>query len=428
MSRISPRSVAPLLALLVLVGVSGLPGLVAENWPQWRGPNGDGTSSEKGLPSEWSREKNVAWRLALPGPAGSTPAVWGDRIFLTTVDGKDINLLCISTAGTLRWTRKLAKGNKAIRKDEGNYSSPSPSTDGERIWVFTGTGDLSCHDIKGTILWKKNLQQVYGEYDHWHGMANTPLVVDGVLYQMCIQMKDPYVLALDALSGKERWKVSRASDAKLESRQSYASPVLYRDGKTQQLLIHGGDYTTAHDLENGDEIWRVGHLNARDNYNEYLRFVASPVCRPGLIVVPSAKGRPVLGVSPDGKGMVKKSDLLWFRGRDTTDVPTPAIHDGIVYLLRENGVLITMDAASGEEIYQDRVHRTRQRASPVVADGKVYIAARDGVVYVLAAGRKFKVEATNAMGEPISSTPAIANGRIYLRTFKALYAIEKPAK
>ncbi len=408
--------------LVVLFVLLTLP-LAAENWPQWRGPHGDGTSSEKGLPVKWGREKGVAWRLALPGPAGSTPAIWGDRIFLTTPEKDEIKLLCVSTGGDVVWSRTVGAGDKEIRGDEGNNASPSPTTDGEHVWAFAGTGDLACFDVRGREVWRKNLQKLYGEYDHWHGMSNTPLLVGDTLYQMCLQMEDPYIVAFDKLTGEVRWKVDRESDARHESRHSYASPILYSDEKRKLLLIHGADYLTAHSLTDGSEVWRVGHLNPKGSYNEYLRFVASPVATRGLVVVPSAKGQPVLGVSPDGKGTIAESNLRWKRGRDTTDVPTPAIHDGIVYLMRENGVLITLDAKSGDEIYLERVHKVRQRASPVVADGRVYIADRNGTVHVVRAGRTFEILASNDMGEGIASTPAISGGRIYVRTLKGLYAI-----
>ncbi len=397
----------------------------AENWPQWRGPAGDGTSGERDLPVKWSRTEGVLWRLELPGPAGSTPAVWEDRIFVTTPDGDDLFVLCASKAGKELWRRKVATGNKDFRRDEGNCAAPSPIADGKHVWAFFGTGHLACFDFEGKEVWQANLKERYGEYDHWHGYSSTPLIVGDTLYQMCIRMEDPYIVALDKLTGKERWKRARESDAEHESRHSYASPILYQDDQLSLLLIHGADCISAHRLESGDEVWRAGTgtLNPRSDYNRTLRFVASPAAAPGLVVVPSAKGMPVLGVKPGGKGDVTATHVAWKRGRNTTDVPTPAIHDGLVYMPRENGVMICMDAKTGDEVYQERLHSGRQRSSPVVADGKVYVASRDGVVYVLKAGRKQDVLAQNDMGEAIAATPAIAGGRIYVRTFKALYAV-----
>ena len=166
-------------------------------------------------------------------------------------------------------------------------------------------------------------------------------------------------------------------------------------------------------------------------YNPTLRFVASPTVAPGLIVVPSAKKGPVLGLSPDGHGDITKteSDHLWTKSSGTPDVPSPLVHDGLVYLCDEGGFLTCLDAASGKEYYsKQRVHSDRHRASPVYADGKIYIAARDGTVTVVKAGKEFEVLASNAMGEDISASPVIADGTLYLRTFDALYAIREGAK
>jgi outer membrane protein assembly factor BamB len=395
-----------------------------ENWPQWRGPHGDGTSCESGLPLTWSKTENVLWRLPLPGPAGSTPAVWNDRIFLTSPVGDDLHLICVSAAGKKLWSRKLGSGNKDVRDGEGNSAAPSPSTDGKHVWAFAGTGDLACFDFDGKRVWAKNLQKEYGEYDHWHGMSSSPLLVGDTVYLMCLQIKNSYILALDKETGKERWKRSRESDADHESKQSYASPVLYKDGDRSLLLIHGGDVVSAHRLTDGAEVWRCGSLNPKDDYNRFLRFVASPACQSGLVVVPSAKSGPVLGIRPDGKGDVTGTDhVTWRRHRDTSDVPTPVIHDGLVYLLRETGVLLCMDANSGEEVYLERLHKDVQRASPVMADGKLYCASRAGDIFVVKPGRRFEVLAKNSMGETIASTPAVSGGRLYVRSFDALYAV-----
>jgi outer membrane protein assembly factor BamB len=414
-------------SLLVAASVLAAAHLAAENWPQWRGPAGDGTSPDRGLPAHWSKTENVAWRLAMPGPAASTPAVFGERIFVTSVEGDDLVLLCVSTAGEVVWTRKLGTGNKDSRGDEGNSACPSATTDGQHVWSFVSSGDLHCHDMAGNLVWTLNLQKEHGHFDHWFSMSSTPLVEGGALYQMVLRSEKPYLIALDKLSGKLLWKRDRESDADHESRHSYASPVLYRDAERKLLLIHGADYLTAHRLEDGAEVWRCAHLNPKEDYNRTLRFIASPVAQPGLIVAPSAKGNPVVAVKPSSQGAVGASDLLWKRDRDTTDVPTPAIHDGLVYMPRENGVLFCLDARTGEEVYVERLHRTRQRSSPVVADGKVYIASRDGEVFVVQAGRKFEILAKNAMGEAIAATPAIANGVVYLRTFAALYAVKEGA-
>jgi outer membrane protein assembly factor BamB len=398
----------------------------AAEWPQWRGPAGDGTSPERGLPVEWSKTKNVVWRAALPGPAGSTPITSSGRVFLTSASGDEIVLIALSSDGKESWRRKLGSGNKNVRGDEGNSASASPSTDGKHVWAMAGSGDLACFDLDGGEVWKANLQERHGRYKLQFVMASTPLLHGDSLYLQCVHSGEPYVLAIDKMTGKDRWKHVRRTDARDECEHAYTSPVLYQDKDRALLLVHGADWLTAHSLDDGSEVWRCGDLNPLDHYNNTLRFIASPVCVPGMVVIPSAKGGPVHCVRPDGKGDITQSHRIWSRGRDTPDVSTPAIHDGLVYLLRENGVLICMDAASGKEIYQQRTQSDRHRASPVVADGKVYCAAVGGTVTVVQAGRDFKVLATNAIGEHIASTPVVAGGRLFLRTYDALYAIEAP--
>jgi len=419
-------TVISIIAFLVVIGTAA-----AENWPHWRGQRHDGTSLETNLPVKWSKTENVLWRLPLPGFAGATPIVWEDRIFLTSAEGDDLVLLCVSTSGKRLWKRTVGTGNRVVRGGEGNSASPSPSTDGKHVWVFMSTGDLACYDFEGNEVWKSNLQEKYGDFNMFFVMASTPLLDGDQLYLQLIHSGAWPVLALDKATGNEIWKHERKSDAEGESEQSYASPFLYRDDKHKFLLVHGADYITAHSLDDGSEIWYCGGLNPKDNYNRSLRFVASPVAVPGLIVVPSAKNGPVLGLKPGGKGNITKSKEwhLWRRENNTPDVPSPLVHDGLVYLCRENGVLICMDAKTGEEIYQERVHQGRRRspryrASPVYADGKIYLTARHGVVTVVKAGRKFEILAFNDIEETISASPVISNGRLYLRSYDALYAIQ----
>lgn len=419
-----PRCCALTLPLVLLLQFA--PAGRAEDWPQWRGPRGDGSSGSRGLPVRWSKTENLRWRLPLPGPAGATPALWGDRLFLTSADGSDIVLIAISTEGKTLWQKKLGTGNRTVRGDEGNSASPSPSTDGRNVWSFTGFGILSCHDFEGREVWSVDLKERHGSYKIQFGMTSTPVLFGDALYLQCIHSGGSYVLSVDKKTGADRWKKARITDARDECEHSYASPILYRDDQRTLLLAHGADYLTAHMLEDGAEVWRCGALNPPEKYNNTLRFVASPVAAPGLVIIPSAKNGPVYAVRPDGSGDVTLSHRVWMRERETPDVPTPAIHDGLVYLLRENGVLICHDLKTGKQIYLERTHAQRHRASPVVADGKVYCAAADGTVTVVQAGREFKVLATNTIDEHLSSTPIAADGRLYLRSYDALYAIEPP--
>jgi len=403
------------------------------DWPQWRGARLDGVSDETNLPTKWSKTENVAWRLPLPGAAGSTPVIVGDRIFVTSVSGSDLLLICVSTDGKELWQKTIATGNTDVRGDEGNSASPSASTDGKHVWTVMANGMFGCYSLEGDEVYRFNLQDRYGPFNIAFGMTSTPVLDNGRLYFQFIHgegnpdTREAMVVCLDAATADEIWQQPRITGAAKENEHSYASPMLYRDSEREFLITHGGDYVMAHSLKDGSEIWRCCLNPQGASYHPTLRFVASPLATPGMIVVPSAKGKEVLCLRPDIKGDVSdnKSALHWKREAGTPDVPSPLYHDGLVYLCRENGNLVCVDAKTGEEFYEERTTRDRHRASPLYADGKVYLTARNGVITVVKPGKKFEILSQNDMGEAISASPAVSNGRIYLRTFEALYAIGK---
>ena len=232
------------------------------------------------------------------------------------------------------------------------------------------------------------------------------------------------------MTGKEAWKIQRKSDAYNENEHSYASAVLWHKGQDAYLVVHGNDYTTAHRLSDGSEIWRVGDLNPQagpKRYHPTLRFVASPGVAPDLIVIPTAKHGPVVAVKPDANGLIVDGSphQQWRLPKDTPDVPSPLIHGGLVYLCGEDSTvgIHCVDAQTGKELYKRRLHSSLYRASAVYADGKVYFTARDGTVSVVKAGPAFELLAENKLNDVISASPVVSNGRIYLRGFEALYAI-----
>lgn len=399
----------------------------ASQWPQWRGPQGTGVTEARGVPLQWSGKtgQNILWRLALPGPGGASPVVGGDQIYVTAADGERLLLLAVSTEGKGLWQRELGAGNRTIRGDEGNLASPSPSTDGQRVWSLMGNGLLGCFSAQGETLWQVDLQERYGKFDIQFGMASTPVLDGDRLYLQILHTAGQWVIALDKMTGEEIWKVARPTEALDECLHSYASPFLYRDSKQEYLISHGGDFAAAHQLSDGAEIWRCGALNPKDNYNRTLRFIASPTGGEGMIVIPSAKNGPVVALRPESKGDVSdnRGMQFWKRNAETPDVPTPVIHQGLVYLCRENGTLMCVDAKSGEEVYQKRLVADRHRASPVIAGGHLFCTARQGTVSVVKLGKEFELTFQNELNEDISATPAIVNGRIYLRSFQNLVAI-----
>jgi len=412
--------------------------LHAENWPQWRGPRRDGVSSETGLPVKWSEAENVLWKAPMAGMGGSTPIVWGDRIFLTSEareqSGDSLKLVCLNTNGKELWQQALVneRGRRA-RGDEGNGASASPCTDGKHVWAFVGTGQMACFDFDGKQVWTFNTQERYGRFNIQFGMHTTPVLHEGRLYLQLIHSNGAYVVCVDGATGRDVWKVKRSSDGYAENEHSYASAQLWQKGDQAYLIVHGNDYTTAHRLSDGQELWRLGGLNPKDNYNPALRFVASPVATEDLIVVPTAKNGPVVGVKPGAQGSIEPGSPYeqWRLKRGTPDVPSPLVYGGLVYLCSENGMFTCVDAQTGQTYFSKPLRqgggrqRLRYRASPVYADGKVYCLARDGIATVVQAGKELKVLSESKLPDEFSASPVISNGRIYLRGFENLYCIGK---
>jgi len=393
----------------------------ADNWPQWRGLKNDGHSAEKNLPVEWNAEKNVLWKLPMPGHGSSTPCVWEDKIFLTSLDGENVMLLCIGTDGKVKWKERIAGTVKAGRGDEGDAASASCSTDGKHVWTFAGNGTLVCFTVDGKKVWENDLQK-YGKFAIQFGCHWTPVLYKDKLYLQVMHRGAQLIVALDAATGNELWKVSRPGYGKGESPDTYSSPFMW-EGKGGPLLVaHGNDYCTGHKIEDGTEVWRVAGLNP--NTNGAWRFVSSPLVTPELIVVPSCKNGPVVAFNPVGaKGEINPDNKaeLW-RFKSTPDVVPPIVVDGIVYLM-DNGPLTAVDAKTGQQFYREQLHKQIYRGNMVAADGKIYVVGRDGVGQVVKAGKEFKLLATNDLKEKVYASPAIADGRIYIRTWDNLYCI-----
>jgi outer membrane protein assembly factor BamB len=399
----------------------------SDNWPTWRGPENNGVSKETRLPIHWGPGKNILWELKLPGSGGATPVIWADRIFLTSSEGRSLVLLCAGTDGKMKWKRKLGTaGRTKIKGDEANEASASPSTDGKHVYAFVGSGDFACFDFEGNEVWKFNAQARYGKFRIQHGLHSTPLLHGDRLYLSLLHSGAHWLIALDKSNGKEVWKVERKTDARDESLEAYTSPCLWRDGKEYYIVVLGCDYATAHRLGDGSEVWRLGELNPPARYNAAFRIISSPVAEGDLLVVPTARNSVVVGVKAGGGAAgAAGPPEQWRKAKGSPDVPSPLIHDGLVYLCRENGVLICLDARTGQEVYQKDLHRARYRASPVMADGKVYLTARDGNFSVVKAGRQFELLATNELPDDFTASPAVANGTLYLRGFRTLYAIRE---
>ncbi len=397
----------------------------ADNWPQWRGPSANGISAETDLPVHWSATENITWKLPLPSLSGSTPIVWGDRIFLNIADNGSLFLWAVDrTKGVPLWKQHLSDGDHRQRKQ--NMSTPSPVTDGKNVWVMTGTGILKAFDFSGKEVWMRDIQKDYGRFGLNWGYGSSPLLHEDSLYvQVLHGMKtdDPsYLLRIDKATGRTLWRVERPTNARRESPDAYTTPALLRYGRNVEVVITGGDVVTGHDLGTGKELWRADGLNPTNDGS--YRIVASPVVHGDIIIAPTRE-RPMLVLKPGGRGDVTASHVMWSFDNGP-DVPTPVTDGTYTYVVNDRGIMWCLDAKTGKEVYgQQRLRPGTYSGSFVLADRRLYITNEDGLTSVVKAGPKFEVLAENAFDDYTLSSPAVSDGQIFIRTTGALWAIGK---
>ena len=436
-----------ILALALITGISLAAASVrAGDWPQWRGPNFNGSTDEKNLPSDWSKTENVAWSVSLPGEAASTPIICQDRVFLSGVDAeKDIVVaMCFDRAGgKLLWRHDLAEGTR--RDERSNFATPSPVTDGDRVIFFYSNGDLISYDFDGGRQWARNIKKDYGTFAFGWTFSSSPTLFGGKLYFQVLQRdvpvkdrgfadrkNDSYILAMDPASGKTLWRVVRESKAVAESREAFTTPIPFTHEGRGELLVVGGDALTGHDLETGKELWRWGTWNPKRV--QHWRLVPSPVAGDGVILASAPKGNPVFAIRAGGSGLLGDDSISW-ASHDvrevTSDVPTPAYYDGDFFVLSDvRKALSRVEPRSGKVKWTiDTPGGAKYEASPTAADGKIYIVNFDGDVSVIAAADG-KVLNTVSMDEPardevVRASVAVAGGQLFIRTTRRLYCVGK---
>ena len=412
----------------------------AANWGQWRGPNFNGSTDESNLPTQWSQTENVAWSVAMPGPSGSTPVVWGDHVFVSSTDrqANSLKAICLDRkSGKVLWQHDVAKG---IRKDiKSTYAGPSPATDGKHVVFFYGNGDLITYDFKGQKKWAKNV----GPFAFGWTFSTSPLLFDGKLYIQVLQRdvavrgagvagkNDSYLLALDPDTGTELWRKSRPSKAKAESLEAFTTPVPYVHQGRKQLLIAGGDALTGHDPATGAELWRWGTWNPERI--GHWRLVPSPIAGDGVVLACAPKRDPVYAITADGEGDLGDAGVLW-TSRDnrpvSADVPTPAFYDGDFFVLSDvHRVISRVEPKTGNIKWTVATPgRSKYEASPLAADGKLYLINFDGQVSIIDA-QDGKVLGTISMEDDpqgtIRSSVIASQGQLFVRTDTTLFCIGK---
>lgn len=420
------RILALAIAIVLVSGITGQSGAMPaedNNWPHWRGPSRDGSSLETGLPIEWSTTDNISWSLELSVWSGSTPIIWGETIFLSVSDGEGLWLWAVNRdSGAKLWEGFLSDGDHRERKQ--NMSSPSPVTDGDNVWVMTGTGILKSFDFEGNENWSRDIPGDYGDFGLNWGYASSPVLYEGALYvQVLHGMKtdEPsYLLRLDPATGDTVWRVERPTAAIRESPDSYTTPAVLELEGTTEIVITGGDVVTGHDPDTGAELWRADGLNPENQAN--YRIVASPVIHGDIIYAPTRE-RPLLAIRAGGRGDITETHRLW-SFNNGPDVPSPLTDGEYFYSINDKGIAYCLDARTGANIYGPvRLAVGTYSGSPVLADGKIYITNEDGLTSVMKAGPEFEVLAENDLGDYTLSSPAISDGQIFIRTASALYAI-----
>jgi outer membrane protein assembly factor BamB len=430
---------------LILAALLNCSAALAENWPQWRGPFFNGSTTEKNLPAKWSKTENVAWSAPMPGPAASSPIIWGSHVFVSSIDSASKTLLAMALdrkSGKVLWSEKVGEG---IRRDEkSNYASPSPTTDGQKVIFFYGNGDLVAFDFAGKKLWSRNIQKDYGDFTFQWTFSSSPVLYGGKLYLQVLQRDVPvhghgrtdgpnesYLLAMDPATGKTLWKVLRPSEAVAESKEAFSTPIVYEFNGKKELIIAGGDCLTGNDLQTGKENWRWATWNP--NKIGHWRLVPSAAAGDGVVLGCAPKGDPIYAIKAGGHGDLSASGLAWSsepRGPITSDVPTPLFYQGDFFVLSDiRKALSRVEPKTGKIKWTVPMPgRSKFEASPLGADGKIYTINFAGEVVVLDAA-KGEVVQNVPMGEPgdneTRSSIAASQGQLFIRTNAKLFCIGK---
>lgn len=434
------RTIKSLLLLPCLLGIFEGNDLRAENWPQWRGPFFNGSTTETNLPSSWSKTENVRWTTPMPGPSHATPIVWDDAIFVSSPDeDKNLLLLCLDRAtGKIRWQKQVGVGDRT--KGRNNMTSPSPVTDGKTVWILYGTGDLAAFDFSGKQLWARHLAGEYGRFSIQWLYSSSPMLYKNRLYIQVLQRcpeagqepppgqpkRESFILCLDPATGKNIWRHVRPTDAEAESQESYATPMPDECSGGTQIVVAGGDYVTGHDIQSGAELWRAGGLRNFDHLGDG-RLVPTPVLADGMIIVNGPKRNPMLAFHECGRGDITKSGLAWTYTQYPTDCVTPLFYQGKLFNLDgDRQMMVCMDPATGKVIWQKPMgNREIYRASPTGADGKLYCLSENATAVVMSAADG-KILSTFNMDEgQCHATIAAAQGCLFVRTAQNLYCIGK---
>lgn len=421
--------------------------LEAQNWPQFRGPDGSGIADRQNLPLEWNvaEGRNLLWRAPVDGLAHSSPIVWGDRVYLTTAVADttaepalvlgDSDVAGIDPAadlvphrweilgldkrtGALLWRKTAHRGVPRLKRHvKASHASASPATDGRNLVALFGTEGLFCFDMEGEVRWRTDVGLLdvgyWGEPEYQWGAASSPVIYENLVIVQNDRQKDSFIAAYDLENGKEVWRASR------DEKPAWSTPTVYRGERGVELVTNGGNWIRANDPRTGEELWRLSH-------GDLEVITPTPLVAGERIVVTGGNptgAQTTFAIRPGARGDAQ-SHVLWKAERSSPYTPTPVAYDGILYVIVDNGILSAFNLETGERIYRTRLEvGSGFSASPIVSDGRIYLASEDGAVFVVKAGREFQPLARNEMGEPLMASPAVSEGTLFLRGRRHLFAI-----
>ncbi|MEZ6016244.1 MAG: PQQ-binding-like beta-propeller repeat protein [Planctomycetota bacterium] len=410
----------------------------AEDWPAFRGPRGDGTSTERSLPLEWSADKNVKWRTQLSRPCNGSPIVAAGRVFLTLAEddeGKQRSLYCYDREdGKQLWVRTIDFGKQQPTHDTNPYCGTTPASDGERVVVWHGSAGLHAYTLDGEPLWKQEL----GEFVHMWGDGTSPVIHNGRVYlntgpdsvvdagpdAQCL------IAAFDLATGKELWRVAEPNHltpeqvAEKRLAGSWCTPLITRVGARDLVLCTQATRLVAYDAATGEIVWWCNGVAANRGDLTY----SSPTLAGDVCVIAGGYVGPLMGVRIDGKGDVTETHRVFYEPEQLSNCASGVYADGHVFLPDMNGILWCIDPKTGAAAWKERVARGGTWGSIVQAAGRLYLMGQGGATVVFEPkADKLRVLATNDLGDLTNATPAISNGEIFLRTHQALYCIAELA-
>jgi outer membrane protein assembly factor BamB len=403
-----------IVALFTTVGVA------AENWPEFRGPTGDGHAAVPDLPIEWSEQTNVKWKTPIPGKGWSSPVVWNSQIWLTTapVDGKQLFALGIDAdSGRIQHNVKVFDNPfPQYCIDRNSYASSTPAIEAGRLYAHYGAHGTACIDTEsGKVLWTRRDLPCF----HHRGPASSVILFQNLLILTFDGFDLQYVAALDKQTGKTVWKRDRNIEYGTDNgdvKKAYGTPSVIHTGDGFQLVSPSAGAAIAYNPLTGDELWRVkaGGMNVS----------ARPLFGNGLVYLGTADGGFVqYAVKPDGRGDVTNSHVVWKNSKGVPKAASQVLAGDLLFMANEQGVFTCVDAKTGETVWAKRVGGSFI-ASPLYAGGRIYFFNEQGETHVIAAEREYKLLATNKLDEGFMASPAVYQKSLILRTVKNLYCIE----